>query len=710
MTSDAGVDSGVDASTSPDAGTCDAPRVCGSACCQGAEVCSFERCLVPGDLCADHGDCAINEYCESSAAATADVDGGTACPGGGAPTPGRCIPLPPSCGPSVPPAGSRSCIEACEVAPAPGAFSTSLRASWGSPTAPLNADSVIVAPVVIQLDDDNCDGTVDARDVPEIVFTTFASSNYNGDGTVHAISLIDGVFVQKWSANAGATSPNHPARALAAGDIDGVAGNEVVVCTTDGFVRAYRGDGSERWLSQTPTTCRFPSIADLDQDGVPEVITEGAILDGATGNLELVFNPVFDGVIAVDVTGDGRLDLVGPQRVISDDGTTIVDTGVPGSSVAVANLDGVGLPEIVTVHFLTHSLSIWRVDTTAPGNFVMVRAAVDINGSFSPTACVVGSPGNNRGGGAPAVADFNGDGHPDVGVAGGLAYAVFDGAALMNQAVGDSATLLWGQPTQDCSSATTGSSAFDFDGDGSAEVVYADETTLHVYDGATGASLFSTCNTSGTLSEYPLVADVDADGYADLVVPSNSYSGISCTGTKTSGVRVFGSAGGDWARTRPVWNEFAFHGTNVEDDGTIPRAELPHFDGASGGAFRSNSLEGSGFGAPDLVVTVAPVCAGTYGLVARVRNLGSGVAPAGVPVSFYSGMPGQGATSLAVVAPTTSRRLYPMDAEDVILPLTFTPMATETVFAVVDESAVHVWQECRTTNNVSDVGSAVCVP
>ena len=37
----------------------------------------------------------------------------------------------------------------------------------------------------------------------------------------------------------------------------------------------------------------------------------------------------------------------------------------------------------------------------------------------------------------------------------------------------------------------------------------------------------STCNTTGTLWEYPLVADVDNDGQADIVVASNAY-GITC--------------------------------------------------------------------------------------------------------------------------------------------------------------------------------------
>ena len=58
--------------------------------------------------------------------------------------------------------------------------------------------------------------------------------------------------------------------------------------------------------------------------------------------------------------------------------------------------------------------------------------------------------------------------------------------------------------------------------------VYADELYMRIYDGTTGEVLTQECNTSGTLHEYPLVADVDGDGQADIVVTSNSYSELTC--------------------------------------------------------------------------------------------------------------------------------------------------------------------------------------
>src|SRR5690606_25266418 len=136
------------------------------------------------------------------------------------------------------------------------------------------------------------------------------------------------------------------------------------------------------------------------------------------------------------------------------------------------------------------------------------RQDLDINEGIDPNPCCAAnedSAGCTRGGGPPTIARFDGDEYPDVALAGGIGYVVFDGRALMDGSPVENVRL-WLQPTVDCSSANTGSSVFDFDGDGVAEVVYADEETLHIYAGPTGEPLFETCSTNGTLYEYPLVA------------------------------------------------------------------------------------------------------------------------------------------------------------------------------------------------------------
>ena len=56
--------------------------------------------------------------------------------------------------------------------------------------------------------------------------------------------------------------------------------------------------------------------------------------------------------------------------------------------------------------------------------------------------------------GPPTVADFDGDGFAEVGVASKLEYTVYD----------SDGSVLWAQPTQETSSGMTGSAVLDFEG------------------------------------------------------------------------------------------------------------------------------------------------------------------------------------------------------------------------------------------------------
>ena len=102
--------------------------------------------------------------------------------------------------------------------------------------------------------------------------------------------------------------------------------------------------------------------------------------------------------------------------------------------------------------------------------------------------------------------------------------------------------VLWQMPVEDFSSARTGSSVFDFEGDGKAEVLYADERHFYVFDGETGSVRMRIANGSKTTFEYPLVADIDNDGSAEVVLPSSQTN---------MGVRVYESASNSWVNTSP---------------------------------------------------------------------------------------------------------------------------------------------------------------
>jgi len=692
---------------------CPYANACGTTCCADAEVCSFLECHTPGIACTDDQQCADDEYCdfslgeppaEEGGGGSGGGGGGPACNGGEPQAEGKCMPKPPVCPDGSEPGDPPTCVTECKYYPPTGVFTPEMKYAWGDPTNPTH--NVMMAPVIIQLDDDNCDGAIDEKDIPEIVFFTFDNGDYNnGTGTastLHAISIVDGAVVEKFAIETDGVSADAPGRSIAAGDIDSDDVNDIVVCTKDNRMRAYDATGAIKWLS-TGVGCLMPSIADLDQDGAPEVIGAGLVVDGATGATEATFSSSY--VVVSDVDEDGFLDIVSANKVFGADGVTKIDTGLVGTHPAVGDFDLDGTPEIITVNSANHTIHVWHV--TGPGTFEIVRQGLDINEGISPNPCCVANPasaGCTTGGGPPTVAHFNGDAFPDVGIAGGIGYVVFDGAALMDPLVLDTATRLWLTITQDCSSAQTGSSVFDFDGDGLAEVVYGDELTMHIYDGATGTELFGTCNTNGTLVEYPLIADVDNDGHADIVVVSNSYSGFNCAGVKTTGVRVFGDTEGKWVRTRRVWNQHAYHVTNVDEAGGIPTIEAANHLTPGLNNFRQNVQPSGQFSAPDLIVSVTPVCETSYGLRARVLNIGEAPVEPGVVVGFYEGTPPAG-TQLGTL--TTALTLYPLTYEDVILPLDDEP--TDVVYAVVDDGMPpHPWHECNTDNNTSLPVEAAC--
>jgi hypothetical protein len=678
---------------------CVSDQVCGTACCGAGDICSFGSCQTPGAVCQESADCAGTEYCELALGELPSPPPPNCV--GGAPVPnGRCVIRPPVCPNGQPPGDPPTCLQACEYRPPAAPFAPELKYSWGNINAPNTQDSVMMAPVVIQLDDDSCDGVINERDIPDIVFLTFASGQYNDNGTLHVISIINGTVVEKWTKNAGAISPNHPGRSIAAGNFDGKPGNEIAVCTTDGRVRAYSATGEQLWLS-LPGACAYPAIADLNSDGKVEVIADSQILDGATGARVAAFTTMV-GYGVYDIDGNGKLDIVGGGRALGPDGRSVLalaPAGFIGSSVAIGDLDRDGKPEVAVATPSTHTLSIWHYDTTAPNNFGVIRQNIDINGVLSPLLCPFDTAGRTSGGGPPTIADFNGDGFPDVALAGGVGYAVFDGVKLMNPSVWNPNTLLWSKQTQDCSSAQTGSSVFDFNGDGKAEVVYGDETNLRIYNGIDGDLLYNTCNTNGTLFEYPLVADVDNDGQADIIVVSNNYSGYECNGTKTTGVRIFGDSNGGWVRTRRVWNQHSYHVTNVSESGEIPTVEVANASVPRLNNYRQNVQPSGEFSAPDLVPTLDVVCSGGNRLVATVRNLGSAAVAKDIPVAFYLGDPSSGGVELPGSPVRTKYALFSTEAEQVVLPLAQPLADNQTVYVVVDPGAAHSWQECRLGNN-----------
>ena len=141
---------------------------------------------------------------------------------------------------------------------------------------------------------------------------------------------------------------------------------------------------------------------------------------------------------------------------------------------------------------------------------------------------------------------------------------------------GSGLTTVWQQEHND-SSGQTGITLFDFNQDGIMELVYRDNRNLRILNGSgkshiTGNDtirpydLYHRMMGAGTGVEYPIVTDVNSDGYAEIVA-----TGLlgSTQEVGYGGIFVFGSPG-NWSPARPVWNQYMYHVTNVNEDLTIP--------------------------------------------------------------------------------------------------------------------------------------------
>jgi hypothetical protein len=533
---------------------------------------------------------------------------------------------------------------------------------------------ILSAPVVASLTDDNDDGAIDQHDTPDILVVTFDPDIWTV-GTLRAVSG-DGSG-ELWSA-----TPMYLGTyvGVAAADIDGDGMVEVLVPVQDYTIAAFEHDGTPKWTSeQAPFDVlhwagsgNAAHIADMDHDGTPEIVVGNTIYDnegnflaaGTHGYAQST--TVGSAPTTADIDGDGVDDLIGGNAVYRLDGSDLWYNGLEVAFPAVADVDLDGAPDIVVA---------------GDGNVRIDDAA----GNVLVPAVEIPSTGGSSWGGAPVVADFDGDGAPEVGVASWDNFTVFD----------SDLSILWSATTHDYTSGITGATAFDFDGDGSAEVVYGDEQSIWVLSGVDGSVRGRIDHVSATWLEYPIVVDVDGDREAEIVAVSNP------------GIQVYGSVDGSWPSGRRIWNEYGYHITNVNDDGTIPDVEAASWE--THNTFRSGDLTaGEALSAPDLSVTPTSVCEeecddGTLVVWAQVAN--EGAVDLGVPVRFtvYAV---QGATR-TVVADVEGPTGVPVgtvsDASEIRIP-GFDASAAESLVVRVDSDEA----ECNDANNEAEIPGPFC--
>lgn len=713
--------------TADSTGGCTEAQLCGDACCEAGQICEDGECVVD---CGEDEPCGTDQVCcedDQICYAGSCVVPGAPCKGLACATntTAECEPneiCDAELGLCVPNLADPDCA----FAPTPGVFDPVPRFTWGVRAQRACTDGcqteemcmndvctpmwthvdvamddfpdyyqVVMTPMVADLDGD-C--------VPEIVFNSYKNSSYTDDGILRAIRGDTGAKVWSVADSAYRTDPSaHPA--IGDIDLDGVP--EVIAPGEGNNLVAVAADGSPLWVSEnynfTGNNSGAPALADFDGAGGVEIAFGRAVYDnggsiawqannGATGTTGS-FGPL---ACVADLDGDDRPELIAGGTAYTFTGTVGVDfmgsvmwTASPDDGYCgIADFDLDGMPEVAMVA----SGSIYLFD-----------------GQTGATLASLAIPGGGAGG-PPNIADFDGDGYPDLGTAAADHYLVvqYDGASTW--------TILWQADTKDVSSQRTGSSVFDFDGDGRSEVIYDDEWYLRIYPGTepscpggmdcdglmTDAEiLFIDINSSRTRTENPIIVDVDGDFKAELVISTNNESPQGDIGD--AGIEVFEDRLDNWVATLPVWNQHTYHVTNVRADATIPPVEAPNWSTPAGTPYNSYRRNTQGelqaLCAPDLVPSdfmLDTLQCPVLDMSVRVLDIGClGVGP-GVNVAFYDETTLLGVVQTTGAIPAGAAETVELMVDDAVNP----PFS---ITVVVDDDGMGngAFNECNEDNNAT---------
>ena len=518
-------------------------------------------------------------------------------------------------------------------------------------------------PSVGHLDDDNGDGIIGEGDMPDIVYST-----NNGSGLI----AVDGKSGEiKWRN----TQVSDGTSGTAIGDLDGDGIPEIVAANGVGTIVGLDNTGMLLWSTSINNGgldwFLYPSIADLDGDGLAEVIAGRNILDftgavigvgayGVGGCQNQAYSSYIEGSIsvAVDMDGDGELEVVVGNAAYRKDGTALWYNGGADGIPAVADMDLDGEPEVIVIG----GNQVWTLESDG--------TPTGWSASFTNTNYL----------GPPAIDDLDGDGTPEFVVVGSNQMRAYEWDG----------TLLWTQSVNDASGAA-GPVLFDFEGDGYPEVVYADESTVRIFNGLDGSiKLQSNNHSSYTGFETPVVADVDADGQAEIVM---------LHGQGSYGLSVYGDADESWLPGRQVWNQHGYSITNVDDDGGIPLAQEANWS-------QYNNFRSGDAGLPpaewedlqpEIVEVCVEECPDVLELSVRVWNRGTGDVQPGISVVVRAGANGPIVATQNINTVIASG----MSSEGVILRVNMADLAGEepTVDFDTTVGALLFMSECDINNN-----------
>jgi hypothetical protein len=464
----------------------------------------------------------------------------------------------------------------CEVPPASSSLDPVVEWTW---TGPDGEDSIVVTPLVANLDDDNSDGGVDLCDTPELLVLAVdlpaSKSEPLPAGHIYILDTQTGAPKRVFEHPLDATATPALADLDDDGEVEILAferSEDILGSVGEHRVIAFEADGSVLWTSESWATAGGGgglAIADLDADGSPEILApeqvlraDGSVLWASDGPATANSLPV-----AADLDGDGLLEVLFGRSVYTLAGDTLelsFELELPAAAgkntgvAAIANFDDDPEPEIY-VHATNHR--VFEHD----GTFKVACGSGNVAGKDLPVS----------------IADTDGDGRSEI-----LANigSWFRATHISTAGGQPTCQTLWSVKISDD---TVGvGTAFDFLADGSAEAIYADLEWVRIFD-EQGLPLAEIERHARPSMATPVVADADNDGAAELIIVGSEPEGGDGELVTRPSVLYIQNADDRFAPTRRIWNQHAYHATNIREDATVPLMEPQHWLVGQNG-FRTN--------------------------------------------------------------------------------------------------------------------------
>ncbi|NDW08750.1 FG-GAP-like repeat-containing protein [Dysgonomonas sp. 520] len=391
-------------------------------------------------------------------------------------------------------------------------------------------------------------------------------------------------------------------QSIAIADVDGDGKCEIFIqSANDSKIYCYNPDGaSKSGFAVTPSTNEhyIIQLADLNGDGNAELIAGPYIFDAKTG--ALLLRMLFE----AGGTGYGNPHRLGKSVNLAYDGCYFMP--------AIGDVDGDGYQEVVAGSIIYKPAADFSGYTTIRANTTDIPEAfngymdgptvlADFDNDGLLDVCVIGyqslsatsqvrvqfyvwspstkkiiacSPSWASNGyiSIPCVGDLDNNGYPDFvfnqqGTGVGMTSYQYDTTQPGNIKQRSIVSNL---------SETVGLTMFDFNQDGKADIVCRNDKNLYIKslkeDGSSYKDLITPIIAySGTVAEYPIVADVDEDGQAEIILTRAfaPWNGSNLQGMVS--IYKTGDPAKPWPSARKVWNQWPYNGTNINEDMTVTR-------------------------------------------------------------------------------------------------------------------------------------------